>query len=183
MLIHRCSRQGGEKSEWKNLRWWSYQGFFVQIFLNFGENIKWITRPRNVAQKKHEILPENQGSHPLIICRTYLENNLVLLGPGSRGNFGMYLPGGAYKSKETNFFSGATSFQLPTASPLKAGNFLVAFPQFLLNCNANLFRETLTRKLDGGWRLGSMLRWKMMWEKIRIWPLSGADQQHMNRSP
>ena len=51
------------------------------------------------------------------ICRTYIQNSLVILGPGSRGNFGLYLPEGAYKSKR-DLFSGATAFQLPTASPL-----------------------------------------------------------------
>ena len=41
------------------------------------------------------------------------------MGPGSRGNFGVFLPGGAYKSKIA-LFSGAAAFHLPTVSPLKA---------------------------------------------------------------
>ena len=56
-------------------------------------------------------------------CRTYVENEFVILGLGTRGNFGTYLPEGAYKSKKTNLFSGAAAFHLPTASPLKASNF------------------------------------------------------------
>ena len=45
-----------------------------------------------------------------------------MLGLGQRGTFGTYLPEGAYVSKRTNLFSGATTFQLPKASTLKAGN-------------------------------------------------------------
>ena len=50
-----------------------------------------------------------------------MENRYVMLGLGTRGNFGIYLPEGAYVSKRTNLFSGAAAFHLPKASPLKAG--------------------------------------------------------------
>ena len=63
-----------------------------------------------------------------IPCRTYVENEYVILGLGTRGNFGTYLPEGAYKSKKTNLFSGAATFHLPIASPLKASNFPVKVP-------------------------------------------------------
>ena len=70
------------------------------------------------------------NSNSPVLNRVYFENTLVLLGPGSRGNFGVFLPGGAYKSK-TPLFSGAASFHLPTASPLKASTiFLVKMFSF-----------------------------------------------------
>ena len=75
-----------------------------------------------------------------IPCRTYVENEYVILGLGTRGNFGTYLPEGAYKSKKTNLFSGAASFHLPTASPLKASNLPVILPKLLLNSNTYLER-------------------------------------------
>ena len=71
------------------------------------------------------------SSNSPVINRVYFENSLVLLGPGSRGNFGVFLPGGAYRSK-TALFSGAASFHLPTASPLKAST-IFGLERFLFN--------------------------------------------------
>ena len=50
-----------------------------------------------------------------------------MLGPGTRGAFGRWLPEGGYKSKKTNMFGGATSFQLPTVSPLQASMILKTY--------------------------------------------------------
>ena len=70
-------------------------------------------------------------SIPPFICSTYFKNELVILGLGTPGNFGVYLPQGAYKSKKTNLFSGAASFQMPTASPLNVrGSLFEMFPQY-----------------------------------------------------
>ena len=81
-----------------------------------------------------------------IPCRTYVENEYVILGLGTRGNFGTYLPEGAYKSKKTNLFSGAAAFHLPTASPLKASNFPEIFQKLFIS--SIIYLERLQR---GNW--------------------------------
>ena len=62
-----------------------------------------------------------------------MENEYVILGLGTRGNYGTYLPEGAYKSKKTNLFSGATAFHLPIASPLKVSNVHEIFQKLFIS--------------------------------------------------
>ena len=88
--------------------------------------------------------------------RVYFKNTLVLLGPGYRGSFGVFLPGGAYKSKSA-LFSGAAAFHLPTVSPLKASYI------FGLRMVRILFLITPQREFDKaiGWWLETGIYSKM----------------------
>ena len=104
--------------------------------------------------------------------RVYFKNTLVLLGPGYRGSFGVFLPGGAYKSKSA-LFSGAAAFHLPTVSPLKAS--YIFGLQMVRILFLSLHRENLTRQLDGGWKQGSTQRWRVMWGETGTGLLNGKD--------